>query len=123
VYEDACTAVDIEGNLHPLYSNCDPYDGANDGCGLNTNGGYTLALFGDNFGDPEAGIQSVYFGETELEHKDNNPAGLEVVSEVHYVSHNEIHIKVPAGVGMNIPIVVKVGDRASDAVEFSYDPP
>ena len=125
VFEDECfdyTATQ-EGKIVPLWSDCDPYDGLDGGCGLHTNGGYTLALYGENFGRLDAGVQSVYFGEVELEHISNNPAGSVPTSEVHYVGHNEIHIKVPPGVGTNIPVTVRVGDRKSDPTMFHYDPP
>jgi hypothetical protein len=125
VYDDECFDYSSKGDgrIVPLWSDCDPYDGADGGCGLHTDGGYTLALFGENFGAAGAGVQSVLFGSTLLEHISDNEPGTPPVSEVYYVSHNEIHIKVPAGVGIDIPIVVKVGDRESEAFEFSYDPP
>ena len=36
---------------------CDRYDGDNDGCGLNTDGGYYIVLVGSNFGMSDADVQ------------------------------------------------------------------
>jgi hypothetical protein len=122
VYELECVKND-DDLLPPLWSDCDPYDGKEGGCGLNTDGGYTLALFGENFGSADSGVQSVYFGSQRLVHESENVPGTIPLREVHFVSHNEIHIKVPAGVGMDIPITVHVGDRMSEGFDFAYDPP
>ncbi|GMI07843.1 hypothetical protein TrRE_jg6111, partial [Triparma retinervis] len=121
VFKGPCE-LNEDDMIVPLGDDCDPYDGANGGCRLNTNGGYTLVLFGENFGKPDAGVQKVSFGGRTLKNS-NEDDGQEALAEVHFVSHTEIRVRIPAGVGVDIPIKVKVGERESIAKMFSYDPP
>ncbi|GMH66617.1 hypothetical protein TL16_g04474 [Triparma laevis f. inornata] len=106
VHEYAC-----EGELNPLGSDCEIY--SKEGCGLKTEGGYTLALMGMDFGDPNSGSQKVFFGDTELVDAE----------DILFVSHREIHLRVPPGVGLEIPVRLTVGEREANEILFSYDPP
>ncbi|GMI27037.1 hypothetical protein TeGR_g1845, partial [Tetraparma gracilis] len=117
-FPDATSAVyqyDCVTEMNPLMTDCDR--NAAGGCGLNTEGGYTLAIMGENFGDPAAGVQKVFFGEDEL------TKGVGGAVDVRFVSHNQINIRVPPGVGMDIGVKVMVGDRVTNTEDFSYDPP
>ena len=106
VHPHACV-----GEMNPLGSDCDKY--AEGGCGLTTDGRYTLAIIGENFGNPANGAQSVFFGDQELVDAE----------DILFVSHKEIHLRVPPGVGLDIPITLKVGERVANEMMFSYDPP
>ncbi|GMH57924.1 hypothetical protein TrST_g5907 [Triparma strigata] len=111
---DALSSVhsyDCEGEMNSLGSDCDKY--AKGGCGLTTEGGYTLALIGMDFGDPESGAQKVFFGDMELVDE----------KDILFINHRKIHIRVPPGVGLDIPIKLMVGERHANEVLFSYDPP
>ncbi|GMH50640.1 hypothetical protein TL16_g00832 [Triparma laevis f. inornata] len=92
--------TDRDGNIMPLGADCDPYDGANGGCGLKTDGGYTLVLTGANFGSPTAGVQSVYFGDRKLNDEKDAETSSGLTQEVAFMSHTEIRASL-----------------------FSYDPP
>ncbi|GMI07720.1 hypothetical protein TrVE_jg4996 [Triparma verrucosa] len=122
VYKLECQ-TDRDGNIQPIGADCDPYDGENGGCGLKTDGGYTLVLTGANFGNPTAGVQSVFFGDRKLVDEKDADVSSGVAQEVAFISHTEIRVRIPPGVGTNVPIVVKVGDREGLASLFSYDPP
>jgi hypothetical protein len=113
-FPDATSAVyqyDCVTEMNPLMTDCDR--NAAGGCGLNTEGGYTLAIMGENFGDPAAGVQKVFFGEDEL------TKGVGGAVDVRFVSHNQINIRVPPGVGMDIGVKVMVGDRVTNTEDFS----
>eukprot|EP00520_Triparma_pacifica_P008947 CAMPEP_0118663976 /NCGR_PEP_ID=MMETSP0785-20121206/17747_1 /TAXON_ID=91992 /ORGANISM="Bolidomonas pacifica, Strain CCMP 1866" /LENGTH=4925 /DNA_ID=CAMNT_0006557813 /DNA_START=422 /DNA_END=15195 /DNA_ORIENTATION=+ len=121
VYTGPCELND-DDTMVALGSDCDPYDGANGGCGLRTDGGYTVALFGVNFGKPDAGLQKVFFrGKALVNSAEAVPGDKE--AEVHYISHREVRVRIPPGVGMNIPIKFSIGSRESSPTLFSYDPP
>ena len=75
VYTGECTKVkDDNGDwldeLPELGSDCDPL--SEDGCGLSTSGGYTLALLGENFGKTDAGIQVSKATDKASEARENN---------------------------------------------------
>ena len=110
VYQHSCVT-----EMEVLMSDCDR-NGAG-GCGLETGGGYTLAIMGSNFGEPGSGSQQVFFGGQELTKSGSKDL------DVMFVSHNQINIRVPPGVGENIEIRLKVGMRETNLVLFSYDPP
>lgn len=110
VYDKEC-----EGDMSELGVGCDPY--SEEGCGLSTEGGYTVAIIGENFGKSDAGIQKLLFGGKELV---DDESGL---PQVVFKSHSEIHFRVPPGVGNDNSVVVEVGKRKAEEHAFSYDPP
>jgi hypothetical protein len=76
-----------------LNNDCDRY--SKDGCGLRTRGGYTVAVVGENFGVRD---QKVYFN------------GKKVDPEfVQFHSHSLSTFEVPKGVGVDLPVYIKVG--------------
>lgn len=99
--------ADPDDTSAALGSNCMRYSA--DGCGLTTDGGYTVAIMGENFG---VSGQTVYFDGAALDS-----------SDVTYVSHTEMEFTVPQGVGKNLEVYVVVGTLTSNTVYFDYDPP
>jgi hypothetical protein len=86
-------------------------------------------LLGDNFGSTD---QHIIFGgvrgATDLwRNKARSSPRLPGVelddSVIVSSSHTELRFTVPAGVGKEIPVQVRVGKKLSNEVLFSYDPP
>ena len=77
-YAGACEGE--PGDLEDLRTGCDPF--SEEGCGLSTDGGYTVAIFGENFGKPDANIQKLLFGDMVLSSMvgDGSTDGLEADS-------------------------------------------
>ena len=86
-----------------------------EGCGLTTAGGFTVALVGSNFGLSDAGVQVVYL----------NGAVLELTVE----SHTLAYVTIPEGTGVNLPMIFGIKSRGgsgvlnSNRLDFAYDPP
>ena len=110
VFEGAC----VDQSMVALGDNCDPFSAA--GCGLSTSGGYTISVMGENFGKADANIQSLLFN-----NKIISTAG--EILQAKFISHNEVRFRVPPGVGSDIDVLVKVGERKTEGFKFSYDPP
>jgi hypothetical protein len=90
------------------------------GC-YSTNGGYTLLLVGQSFG-PQAQLG----GATVVTVGDRVCNPVVQRTEKAESGHNYIFCIAPAGIGMDLPVVVSVGGRPSavqNATRFSYDPP
>lgn len=62
VYQNECTT----DTTLSLTVDCDPFNKETDGCKLGTNGGYTIAVIGDNYGKPGSKTQKVFFNDKEL---------------------------------------------------------
>jgi len=93
--------------------------------GYTTQNEYTIKIKGNNFGDHDA---QVHMGTGDECEGDNSQIfGPDVClyrCEIVNQDHEEIEIKLPAGIGFNIPVRVKVGGQVSNMdVLFNYSIP
>eukprot|EP01117_Protostelium_nocturnum_P011184 TRINITY_DN405_c0_g1_i6.p1 TRINITY_DN405_c0_g1~~TRINITY_DN405_c0_g1_i6.p1 ORF type:complete len:5778 (+),score=1958.70 TRINITY_DN405_c0_g1_i6:207-17540(+) len=74
-----------------------------------TAGGSTVVLTGSNFGNDDSLVTVTFGGKS--------------ADQVHVLSHTSLSVRLPAGTGSNIPLVVKVDGLVSTSFPLSYSPP
>ncbi|KYQ89685.1 IPT/TIG domain-containing protein [Tieghemostelium lacteum] len=104
---------------------------------LDTKGGFTITLNGENFVPNEFFKGNLYVGRGEYvnePYKESIDGGREIsnvfingieVSNIKWKSSSEIQIEVPPGIGSNLSVRVMVGlqNNSDNEVKFSYDKP
>ncbi|KAH8055453.1 calcium ion binding protein [Aureococcus anophagefferens] len=108
----ACADIGDPATSACVEAACDRF--SEGGCGLETAGGYEIAIVGANFGIEKP---RVVFGGVEVDDDDvRQPSG-------EASTHELLYFTVPRGVGAGLAVSVAVGDFVSPPRAFSYDPP